>query len=98
MGFALNSILEGLMRVYRAEGMAGLWKGSGPSILKVGTREDVRVCCERHLLLICAQAAPQAAVTLTAYEIVLGLLIKMASPVLEIEKLHDSLDAKRKEA
>ena len=35
-GFALHSLREGLMGVYRAEGMAGLWKGSRPSILKVG--------------------------------------------------------------
>ena len=34
-GFALNSLGQGLLGIYRNEGMAGLWKGSGPSIIKV---------------------------------------------------------------
>lgn len=34
-GFALRSLTDSLLHIYRAEGMAGLWKGSIPSIIKV---------------------------------------------------------------
>lgn len=56
--FALNSLRQGLVDIYKAEGMAGLWKGSFPSIIK---------------------AAPAAAVTFTAYDIILGMLLKASA-------------------
>jgi hypothetical protein len=48
-GFALKSLQDGLMGIYRTEGMAGLWKGSGPSILKVDIdrRNGRREGCDR---------------------------------------------------
>ncbi len=33
--FALQSLGASLMHIYRQEGLAGLWKGSVPSIVKV---------------------------------------------------------------
>ncbi|GAX72706.1 hypothetical protein CEUSTIGMA_g162.t1 [Chlamydomonas eustigma] len=59
--FALQRLHEGLHGILRTEGFAGLWKGSGPSILKAG---------------------PAAAITFTAYEIVLALLLKPTNPLL----------------
>lgn len=56
-GLALRSLGETLLVIYRTEGVAGLWKGSIPSIIK---------------------AAPSAAITFTAYDMVLTWLLVAA--------------------
>jgi len=51
---AATPLLSCLANIYTKEGVAGLWKGSVPSIVK---------------------AAPAAAITFTAYEVLLGLMV-----------------------
>mmetsp|Transcript_24736 Transcript_24736/g.53952 ORF Transcript_24736/g.53952 Transcript_24736/m.53952 type:complete len:375 (+) Transcript_24736:90-1214(+) len=57
-GFAFKSLRQGLVDIYRKEGMSGLWKGSVPSIIK---------------------AAPSAAITFSAYEVVLTWVLALAT-------------------